>query len=154
MDDPRLAPLKYFCERRVTLEVVAWQMPALGLASQTFLFIAVGVHLSDKGSAAAALVALVTSLATFVLMVKNQWAADLFEAIIQTEREELQLPPVHILEYAERLKDHPHRRRWQKKTWRRWIANRSAMNAWNLALAVFVGVDLAAFGLFTFRWIF
>jgi hypothetical protein len=156
-------------------ETFAWAVPGLALTSQALLFtVAFGRDTSDASRAAAAISATAILLAALHFLGKHSFNFDLYEAVIDAEREKLGLGRVskrYLLKMRESLPEDSNLRLrewkgretgrktkgrrsrlwlWLYRRWAFWIRNPlvvhlKAFTLWALVLGVLAVIDVVVF---------
>jgi hypothetical protein len=142
-------------------ETFAWAVPALALTAQALLLtVAFGHSTTPTGRVFASLTGVVTLLAALHLLGKHTFNFDMYEAVIEREREKLELPGVSRKQLLATAKSFPPKSGFRERDWmalepsehwlrRLWVNTRKrlvvdvkAVVVWGLALALLVAIDL------------
>jgi hypothetical protein len=145
--------------RREESDRFAWAVPGLVIAAQAFLLsVALNANTHPFGRLLAAGAGLVTLLATAHLMAKQVHHFDVFEAVIERDRERLGLPGVQM--DALTLDPQPpfpentsYMKRGWWKGWRRvLVVDRKAVAVWAITLGLLAVLDLGLVVYSAFAW--
>lgn len=137
-------------ERRIAYDTLMWQVPALGLSGQAFLFtIALGPGSSKVARLASAFLAFILAIISMQLMSKHRYHEELNSRLL--EQFEIQYHLNEILGYPFHS---PSKVRAVIRVRAGWFTRRSSYWIWTLGLSLFALVSLAIIGVIVTTFVY
>lgn len=124
-------------ERRITTDTLMWQVPALSLAAQSFLFqISLGSDTRIESRLITLFLAFVSSILSMLLMAKHRFSLIQDSLLLENIERKLKLLVVHgaPIDRADIANKYP-----------KWYEKFSAYKVWMWGLATFAGTSLILF---------
>jgi len=158
--DQRFEPLNDFEtfveSRRQAIDAMIWQVPALSVAAQAFLYVAgLNPRVSDGVQIFAGAIGFVAAIAAMQLLLKHRYHEESYAQAIDASRRARGATPFRGLRWfkeaamrdseLERKEDGErpgYERRWRSGSWRRKLTEPSSVDVWTFTLLVFAVGDV------------
>jgi hypothetical protein len=153
LDQESAGEMLAFCEaRRQAQDQMMWQVPALSVAAQAFLFSrSLDPATASVGRLITGLAGMVVAVATVQLIAKHRYLEEFFSRAVDVCRRLCRMPSVRRSELGPRITEEPtDLTRWNAGWRRSLVRDLSSFKVWAVILAMlaasdgFVAVDAAA----------
>lgn len=142
-------------QRRQTTSQMMWQVPALSIAAQAFLYTrAFDPTTSNAARVVVSTAALFSALATLQLLLKHRYHEEMYSVALDKSRADRGVEPLHTL-FPELAKNSSEDRfaRWNDRFWLQFpVAGLSSVTVWAWTLWAFVLIDIFAIATVAFGW--
>lgn len=142
-------------QRRQATSQMMWQVPALSIAAQAFLYTrAFDPTTSSAARIVVSVAALVSALATLQLLLKHRYYEEMYSVALDKSRASRDVEPLRPL-FADLANESTEKRfpRWRYRFWLKYpVVKLSSVVVWAWALWVFVLIDLFAIANVAFSW--
>lgn len=145
----------YVEERRRSTSAMMWQVPALSVAAQAFLYgTAFDPDATNTARLLVSVVALVTALATLQLLLKHRYHEELYSFALDSSRAKRGVEELYpLVRTVGRQTEHEVFLRWDRRFWLRLLVrDLPSSKLWALVLWGFALVDLAMIANVVFGW--
>ncbi|HEY0392203.1 MAG TPA: hypothetical protein VGC63_10860 [Solirubrobacterales bacterium] len=158
--DQRFEPLDEFEtfveSRRQAIDAMIWQVPALSVAAQAFLYVAgLNPRASDGIQIFAGAIGFMAAIAAMQLLLKHRYHEESYAQTIDASRRARGMTPFRGLSWFKEAamrdselkrkedgKRSGYERRWRSGSWRRKLTGPSSVGVWTLTLFVFAAGDV------------
>jgi len=142
-------------QRRQTTSQMMWQVPALSIAAQAFLYTrAFDPSTSNAARVVVSLAALISALATLQLLLKHRYHEEMYSIALDKSRANRGVERLHTL-FPDLANESDEDRfpRWKNRFWlQRPVVRLSSVMVWAWTLWAFVLIDLFAIANVAFGW--
>lgn len=142
--------------RRQAIDAMIWQVPALSVGAQAFLYVAgLNPRVSDGVQIFAGAIGFVAAIAAMQLLLKHRYHEESYAQVIDASRKARGAIPFHGLKWFKEVamrdselekKEEGERPgygvRWRPGSWRRYLTEPSSVGVWTFTLLVFAAGDL------------
>jgi len=142
-------------ERRQVTSQMMWQVPALSIAAQAFLYTrAFDPSTSNAARVVVSIAALVTALATLQLLLKHRYHEEMYSVALDKSRADRGVEPLHTLFRDAANKSSEQRfHRWEARKWLRHpVVGLSSVVVWVWVFWAFIAIDVFAIASVGFNW--
>jgi len=142
-------------QRRQVTSQMMWQVPALSIAAQAFLYTrAFDPSTSNAARVVVSIAALISALGTLQLLLKHRYHEEMYSVALDKSRTDRGAESLHLLFPETAGGSHEEGfQRWMTRSWlRRPIVGLSSVVVWAWVLWAFVAIDLFAIASVAFSW--
>jgi hypothetical protein len=142
--------------RRQAIDAMIWQVPALSVAAQAFLYVAgLNPRVSDGVQIFAGAIGFMAAIAAMQLLLKHRYHEESYALVIDASRKARGATPFHGLKWFKEVamrdsgletrengERSGYERRWGSGSWRRKLTEPSSVGVWTFTLFVFAAGDI------------
>jgi hypothetical protein len=142
-------------DRRHVTSQMMWQVPALSIAAQAFLYTrAFDPSTSDAARVVVSVAALICALGTLQLLLKHRYHEEMYSVALDKSRTDRGAEPLRILfRETANASGETRFRRWRARRWLLYpVVELSSVTVWAWVLWAFVAIDLFAIASVCFNW--